>query len=74
VETIKRGHLSTFGGLIGELIIVFSSLQDYMTVMTATHQHFKFTSEHFETFFSLILDKEYGKIILTLIKEHEDEE
>ncbi len=42
--------------------------------MTANNQHFKFTSEHIENLFGLILDKEYGRIVLTLIKDHEVEE
>ena len=56
------------------MIIALSVLNDYITSMTANNQHFKFTSEHIENFFGLILDKEYGRIVLTLIKDHEVEE
>lgn len=49
--------MSTFGGLLGEIVIVFTAIQDYVNTLSVPLQH-KFTSEHFETFLLTLIERD----------------
>lgn len=64
-ENSKRLTIYTFGGLIGEIILVFTACQDYIQSQPSSIGH-KFTSDQFETFISSLMDRDVGKINLAV--------
>lgn len=46
-EINRRGIVFTFGGILGEIILVFSAIVDYLQTVPG-QTGFKFTSEQFE--------------------------
>ena len=60
-----RSMIHTFGGLIGEIILVFTACQDFIESQPSSIGY-KFTSEQFETFFTSLIEKDGGKIYLPI--------
>ena len=62
-ESLKRGLIFTFGGLIGEILITLTAILDFIH-SNPLHTNFRFTPEQIETFLVALIDKEIGNIRL----------
>lgn len=62
-ESLKRGLIFTFGGLIGEILITLTAILDFIH-SNPLHTTFRFTPEQIETFLVALIDKEIGNIRL----------
>ena len=62
-ESLKRGLIFTFGGLIGEILITLTAILDFIH-SNPLHTVFRFTPEQIETFLVALIDKEIGNIRL----------
>ena len=62
-ESLKRGLIFTFGGLIGEILITLTAILDFIH-SNPLNTSFRFTPEQIETFLVALIDKEIGNIRL----------
>jgi UDP-3-O-acyl-N-acetylglucosamine deacetylase len=65
-ESLRRGLIFTFGGLIGEILITMTAILDFIH-SNPLHTSFRFTSDQIENFLAALIDKEIGnfRIIVT---------
>lgn len=60
-EHARRGIIFTFGGIIGEILLVFTALLDYIK-SSPTTPNYKFSAESLEIFLANLIEKEVGPL------------
>jgi hypothetical protein len=68
-ENVKRGVLYSMGGLLGEIILCFTTIQDYINSIPTFMNTPCFNSEQFELFLQHFMNQDVGRFNLILTKD-----
>ena len=60
-EHAKRGMIFTFGGIVGEILLVFTALLDFIR-SSPTTPNYRFSAESLEIFLANLVEKEVGPL------------
>ena len=58
---MRRGFISTFGGIVGEVLLVFTALLDYIKSQPTT-PNYRFSADSLEIYLANLVEKEIGPI------------